>query len=302
MRESLGHHRGSGSPSRRRAAWALAIASLMTLPAGAAVGDGRSLRERLQGSLVGAHRGGRHHDDENTLRRFEAARRAGADIIETDLHATRDGQVVLIHDARLDDWTDCRGWVRDKSLQEIRACRLRGSDLPLDTFEDALRWSAGRVVLDAEFKDRRAVEPAVHLVQRYDAYGWVYFQVRNGTDLYDLARSLDPEVALVAAPRGPGAQQLLDRLLALGDENLLVIELHPEIRTAANIEAIHEAGKLASENAWHFGAERTWYRKQAMCSRVFARGIDIAITDLPASCVRQRDRGSKGRVPSAWGR
>jgi hypothetical protein len=190
------HRRAAGwaSPRRLQGLWVVVVALVLSLPPEAARSGGPTLRERLQGPLVAAHRGGRRHDDENTLRRFEAARRAGADIIEMDLQATRDGQVVLMHDARLEDWTDCQGRVADKSFREIRACRRAGSGLPLNTFEDALRWSAGRVVLDADWKDRRSVEGSLKLVREYDAYNWVYFEVGDGLNLYEQVRSLDRRI------------------------------------------------------------------------------------------------------------
>src|SRR5262249_12245780 len=87
-----------------------------------------SLRERLTGFRVGAHRGGMSFPDQNTIHRFEQARQAGVDIVEADLRVSRDGEVFLFHDKTMDALTTCLGPIGAKTAGEIRACRLRGTD------------------------------------------------------------------------------------------------------------------------------------------------------------------------------
>lgn len=244
------------------------------------------LKERLTGFRVGAHRGGLPAPDQNTIHHFEQARLAGVDIVETDLRASSDGEVFLFHDKVMEDITTCAGPIGSKTAAEIRGCRLKGTKLGLSTFRELLAWSAGRVVINAEFKSSSAIEPSVRLVREFDAYGWVYFQVDKN---YARARALDSRVALLVTPKGPGAQQSLEHYLTLGDENLLIIELHEDIRTPKNIRAIHLSGKLASEDSWHFGQEIVEGFRRARCDDVFSAGIDIAITEMPEECVQERD-------------
>ncbi|MGH9046227.1 MAG: glycerophosphodiester phosphodiesterase, partial [Acidimicrobiales bacterium] len=52
--------------------------------------------------LAIAHRGDPINERENTLGAFEAAVKAGADMVEIDLQRTRDGHVVVLHDASLE--------------------------------------------------------------------------------------------------------------------------------------------------------------------------------------------------------
>jgi glycerophosphoryl diester phosphodiesterase len=68
-----------------------------------------------------AHRGASGRVPENTLEAFRAGLEAGADLLELDVHATRDGDVVVIHDESLERTTDCRGLVRQRSTAEVRA-------------------------------------------------------------------------------------------------------------------------------------------------------------------------------------
>src|SRR5258707_103264 len=70
--------------------------------------------------LVIAHRGDSAHRPENTLGAFASALEIGAAIAEFDVHLTRDGEVVVIHDATLDRTTNGHGAVRNLTLAEIR--------------------------------------------------------------------------------------------------------------------------------------------------------------------------------------
>jgi len=66
------------------------------------------------------HRGASAETPENTLAAFRRALEVGADGLELDLHLTRDGEVVVIHDDRVDRTTDGRGFVHEMSLAGLR--------------------------------------------------------------------------------------------------------------------------------------------------------------------------------------
>ena len=67
-----------------------------------------------------AHRGSRINRPENTLTAFEEAVRVGADGIELDVHLSKDGQVVVIHDETLDRTTDGAGFVHEWTLADLQ--------------------------------------------------------------------------------------------------------------------------------------------------------------------------------------
>lgn len=66
------------------------------------------------------HRGAAGEAPENTLESFRRALADGVEYLELDVHATRDGHVVVIHDATVDGTTDGTGEVRSLSLDELR--------------------------------------------------------------------------------------------------------------------------------------------------------------------------------------
>lgn len=98
------------------------------------------------------HRGCAGEVPENTLASFERGLAAGARILETDLHLTRDGVPVLLHDDDVGRVTDGRGRVADLALAELRALDAghhfspdggqshpyRGAGLRIPSFEEAL--------------------------------------------------------------------------------------------------------------------------------------------------------------------
>ena len=75
-----------------------------------------------------AHRGasGKGLAPENTLPSFERALEIGADAIEMDVRATRDGRVVVIHDETLDRTTDRTGAISKLTLEEIKQADAGG--------------------------------------------------------------------------------------------------------------------------------------------------------------------------------
>jgi glycerophosphoryl diester phosphodiesterase len=69
---------------------------------------------------VSAHRGANAYAPENTMLAFEKAAALKADIIEFDVHLSKDGKCVVLHDEMLDRTTNGRGYVRDYTWDELK--------------------------------------------------------------------------------------------------------------------------------------------------------------------------------------
>ena len=72
------------------------------------------------GPLFFAHRGGALLAPENTLSAFRRGVALGADALELDIQTTREGEIVVIHDATVDRTTDGRGPVASYTVEELR--------------------------------------------------------------------------------------------------------------------------------------------------------------------------------------
>jgi glycerophosphoryl diester phosphodiesterase len=82
---------------------------------------------KLEGPAIIAHRGASHFAPEHTTAAYDRAISVGADYLEQDIARTKDGILVVIHDATLDRTArgpaaDCIGAVRDKTLSQLRRC------------------------------------------------------------------------------------------------------------------------------------------------------------------------------------
>ena len=66
-----------------------------------------------------AHRGFSGEYPENTMIAFEKAIEAGCEGIEMDVHFTKDGQIVIVHDELIDRTSDGRGFVKDYTYEEL---------------------------------------------------------------------------------------------------------------------------------------------------------------------------------------
>lgn len=79
--------------------------------------------KKMDGSeiLLAAHRGDLKNYPENTIPAFKAALDAGMDMIETDIHMTKDGELVIIHDHNTLRTTGFDGVVNEMTLAELKA-------------------------------------------------------------------------------------------------------------------------------------------------------------------------------------
>ena len=72
-------------------------------------------------TIIQAHRGASTYRPENTLEAFSLAIEQGADAIELDVHLTKDGVIVVAHDARLERVSNGTGYINDHTLEELKA-------------------------------------------------------------------------------------------------------------------------------------------------------------------------------------
>jgi len=168
-----------------------------------------------------AHRGASAYRPENTLAAYELAIEQAADMIEVDLHRTRDGAVVVAHDAELER-IGGRGEIGDATLAEVRALDA-GAGQRVPTLDELLDGFGARIALNLELKQGSrgayAGLPAVAVaevrargLEERTLYSSFYDSV-----LHDLRR-VDPEarIALLISRRAP--EGWVERARALGAE------------------------------------------------------------------------------------
>lgn len=130
--------------------------------------------------LVIAHRGNSAYCPENTLESLQQGVALGADAVEFDVHLSRDGQAVVLHDATLERTTDGAGAVRARTLDELQrldagyrftrdggaSFPFRGRGIRIPTLELVLSAFPGVMAIvevktrDASAEVRRVIERA----------------------------------------------------------------------------------------------------------------------------------------------
>lgn len=239
--------------------------------------------------LVIGHRGAPGRAPENTLASFQAALDIGVDGIELDVHLTRDGHLVVIHDADLKRTTDGRGYVHDHTLAELKtldagswhSAAFAGERIP--TFEEVLDLVGKRVPLQVEIKGATdgVTEATLAALDRrglLDTVMMTSFQL----DRLPRVRALAPSVQIGAlvwgrartpdrTPMTPAACVAATRA-AQGDVMLLWHECFDEPRVAA----ARAAGLLAGVAGGTATAEDM--------RRVLALGAVRMTTNFPDIC------------------
>ena len=217
-------------------------------------------------TVVG-HRGAAGHAPENTLRSVEAALRLGVDAVEVDVHHV-DGQLVVIHDERLERTTNGTGRVADHTFAALRALDAGGGER-IPTLDEVLDLVGGGAELVVELK---GAETALAVVRRLQAIG-------DGRGDGVIVSSFDhPELARVHAAlptvRLGALHYGVPRDLAAGARTLgaHAVHLALDFAPAAFVHDAHRRGL----QVWVYTVNRA-----DDLARVRALGVDGVFTDVP---------------------
>ncbi|WP_424881971.1 glycerophosphodiester phosphodiesterase [Streptomyces sp. SLBN-8D4] len=214
--------------------------------------------------LTIGHRGVMGTEPENTLRSFVAAQQAGLDVIELDLHLSKDGALVVMHDTDVDRTTDGTGPIAEKTLTELRALDAgRGERVPV--FEEVL--DAVRSPLQAEIKDIAAARALAEVMLRRDLVSRVEVSSFHDEAIAEIGR-LVPGVrtALIGSRFGP---DIVERAVESGAQTvcLNIRRLTLEVVQAARKADLRIIGWVVNT--------------QDDLRLVRALGLDGATTDYP---------------------
>lgn len=121
-----------------------------------------SLREAFATGriLVFGHRGAMAKAPMNTMASFQLAYEQGADGVELDVHLSKDGHIVIVHDFTVDASTDGQGDVSDFTLAELKrldaggwfAEKFAGERIP--TLDEVFEGFANKLYVNVELKSR----------------------------------------------------------------------------------------------------------------------------------------------------
>lgn len=168
-------------------------------------------KEDLADVLIVAHRGGASIGAENTLDCYKKGIAAGADMIEIDIHLTKDREIVICHDESINRTTNGKGKIRDLTLDEIRQYRALDADgnlteERLPTMDEVFqllvqtRAEGNPCQLLIEIKRSGNIyqgleELLLQKIEKYQAREWIVVQSFNDFAL-ERMHQLDPSIRL----------------------------------------------------------------------------------------------------------
>lgn len=242
--------------------------------------------------LVSAHRGGaRKGFPENCLATFEETLRQTPAIMEVDPRYTKDGAIVLHHDATLERTTTGRGRVADFTLAELKQLNLKdaeGNATPhtMPTLDEALTWARGKTVLVLDQKDVPVAE-RVRKIAEHNAEAYAMVIVNSFQDA-QACHALNANIMMeVMIPNREKAEEF--GRLGVPWQNVVAFVGHTPPEDAALYQFIHRQGACCM-----IGTSRNLDR-QVITGKVtdvkqlerdyrafLERGADVIETDIPA--------------------
>jgi glycerophosphoryl diester phosphodiesterase len=156
-----------------------------------------------------AHRGwhvGELAGMENSLAAFRAAVAEGYRYLETDVHATRDGVAVVMHDATLDRTTDASGEVEKLDWARVKTARVGGRE-PVCQLADLLE-ELPTALLNIDVKADSAVVPVLEVLARARAWHRVCLASFSDARLQRLRRAAGPALLTSMGPASAVALRL----------------------------------------------------------------------------------------------
>lgn len=232
--------------------------------------------------LVIGHRGARGEKPENTIAGLRAGIESGAEMLELDIRVTRDYVPVLSHDFHMLSHHKKLDFIARHKLTELTK-RTAGSAYPIVTLDTALKECFGKVLLNIELKEYRAIKPMLEVLKPY-------MKQKSDWELVVFS-SFNPLLLRKIRHQAPQASLALLHYL----NPLTFMAWHIPLRlSAVGFHRLHiSAFSLAvAKKLGLFTYAYTVNRPDA-AQYLVERGVDGIVTDYPTKFVAERERLKK---------
>lgn len=227
------------------AAALIALALAASGPAAAAT------QEERRPPGICAHRGDVAAAPENTLPAFESAVRKGVHMIEFDVRRTRDGELIILHDARVDRTTDGSGLVSEMTFAEVRALDAGSwfdpafADTRIPTLRETLEAIPREILCNVHLRPEAGLAAQVaELIRDMDRLDQCFLACTR--DQVIEAREAVPGIKTCNMTRPLGdTPAYVEQTIELGAEYLQFFRVPPET-VAEVMPRVHEGGVIAN--------------------------------------------------------
>jgi glycerophosphoryl diester phosphodiesterase len=237
-----------------------------------------------------AHRGASGRYPENTMAAFKAARDLGVPYIELDVHMTRDGEIVVIHDEDLRRIAGHEGTIREMTFAEVAAADagysfavngnfpFRGAGLHVPRLVDVLTaFRECRFIIEVKQTTPQLAEAMLKAVERAKMRRRILVASEHHAPL-DQVRAIAPDIPTSFS--STEVQSLLQSLVPGGEPCRTggdALEIPPEYYswkfvTPESVSAAHQLG--VEVHVWTVNAQHEM-------REMLALGVDGIMTDYP---------------------
>jgi glycerophosphoryl diester phosphodiesterase len=154
--------------------------------------------------FVSAHRGGSQPKfPENCIATFENTLKHTFAIMEIDPRYTKDGAIVVHHDATLERTTNSKGRIEELTLKELKELHLKDTEgivteFQIPTLDDLLQWARGKTILVLDQKNV-PVEARVRKIEEHQAEAYamlIVYSFKDAKKCYELNKNIMMEVMI----------------------------------------------------------------------------------------------------------
>ncbi|WP_437192908.1 glycerophosphodiester phosphodiesterase [Planctomicrobium sp. SH527] len=244
---------------------------------------------------ITAHRGNSAEYPENTMPAFQSALQVGVDWIELDIFRTRDGEIVVTHDATTGRVAGKNLVIADSTYEELKELdvatdfrnrnQLSLKSCPKETMPTL--FDVLQLIMSQE-KTRVSIQPksdcvaeAVALVQSLEADKWVGFNDGN-LNYMKQVKELAPHL-IVFWDRGPQTN-LAEEIKIANEFGFEALVLRHDGVTTEKVQQIQNADIEAG--AWTANSD-------ADLKRLLLAGVDRIYTDRPAAALQLKTQLQK---------
>ena len=151
------------------------------------------------------HRGAMGYAPENTLKSFKKALELNVDAVELDIYVCKSGELVVIHDDKVNRTTNGKGYVVEKTFEELSTLDA-GEGEKIPKLSEVLDLIDRKVKVNIELKGVKTAKPVHELIEKYvKNKGWEYDDfLISSFNHYELKkfRKLNPKIKIGALISG----------------------------------------------------------------------------------------------------
>ncbi len=199
------------------------------------------------------HRGACGYEPENTLRSFQCAIDLGVDVVECDVHLSKDERLVVIHDFRVDETTNGSGRVAEMTYDEIVELDAGQGEI-VPTLDEVLDLVRGKTKLNIEVKGPNTIEPVIRLIEEKKMVKYIVLSL-GSIGAIKQARKINPEIQIAylywkaKTHNGQGIKHAVGRIFLpltklillsrIRKSEIKIVSLSKYLATNSMIKALH---------------------------------------------------------------